>query len=202
MAIIIASRNCPPPAKADTAVKRYCAGRVAMFRYGDDTPVVGRSRRGAWIPKVKTSGARRHAYPVPASQSAQGAKGAVAADGPQTPSRVQINKAMMGFLTHCGYSHGGNGFEGMAFLIEQFRNVDLTDPTEPEHELDLDAMAMDFARQYNADKAAAKEVGGEVRAFPCVHHPVFKDKPVNHDPRERFIAKFMEERGAYNIFHD
>ncbi len=151
---------------------------------------------------MKTSGARRYANPVPASQSAQGAKGAVAADGPQAPSRVQISKAMMGFLTHCGYSHGGNGFEGMAFLIEQFRNIDLTDPTEPEQGLDLDAMAMDFARQYKADKAAAKEVGGEVRAFPGVQHPVFKDKPVNHDPRQRFIARFMEERGAYNIFHD
>src|SRR5262249_39063357 len=33
----------------------------------------------------------------PGSISAQGAKGAVAADGPQTPSRVQINKAMVGF---------------------------------------------------------------------------------------------------------
>ena len=53
----------------------------------------------------------------PGSITAQGAKGAVAADGPQTPSRVQINKAMVGFLTHSGYSHGGNGFEGMAFLL-------------------------------------------------------------------------------------
>ena len=48
----------------------------------------------------------------PGSITAQGAKGAVAADGPQTPSRVQINKAMVGFLTHSGYSHGGNGFRG------------------------------------------------------------------------------------------
>jgi hypothetical protein len=27
---------------------------------------------------------------------------------------VQINEAMVGFLTHSGYSHGGNGFEGIA----------------------------------------------------------------------------------------
>src|SRR5262249_47255311 len=26
-------------------------------------------------------------------------------------------------------------------------------------------------------------------------------KPVNYDPRERFIAEFMEKRGDYNIFH-
>ena len=57
----------------------------------------------------------------PGSISAQGAKGAVSADGPQTPARVQINKAMVGFLTHTGYSHGGNGFEGMAFLLQQFK---------------------------------------------------------------------------------
>ena len=43
---------------------------------------------------------------------------------------MQINKAMIGFLTHSGYSHGGNGFEGMAFLIDQFKDADLKDPTE------------------------------------------------------------------------
>src|SRR5512132_834177 len=63
----------------------------------------------------------------PGAISAQGAKGAVSADGPQTPERVQINKAMVGFLTHTGYSHGGNGFEGMSFLLERFKNVDLRD---------------------------------------------------------------------------
>ncbi|MEE8272787.1 MAG: CoA-binding protein [Alphaproteobacteria bacterium] len=137
----------------------------------------------------------------PGAISAQGAKGAVAADGPQTPSRVQINKAMVGFLTHTGYSHGGNGFEAMAFLLEQFKNADLKDPTDPNHGLDLKAMATAFARTYKAEKAAAREVGGEVRALPGVHHPVFKGKPVNHDPRERFIAEFMAEKGDYNVFH-
>ena len=73
----------------------------------------------------------------PGSISAQGAKGAVSADGPQTPERVQINKAMVGFLTHTGYSHGGNGFEGMAFLLDQFKDKDLADPTDPNHGIDL-----------------------------------------------------------------
>src|SRR6202521_5230464 len=36
----------------------------------------------------------------PGSITAQGAKGAVAADGPQIPGRVQINKAMIGCLSH------------------------------------------------------------------------------------------------------
>ncbi len=137
----------------------------------------------------------------PGSISGQGAKGAVAADGPQTPGRVQINKAMVGFLTHTGYSHGGNGFEGMAFLLDQFEAADLQDPTDPKHGLDLKAMATDFAKQYRREKAEAKELGTEVRALPGVHHPIFKGKPVNHDPRERFIAEFMEKRGDYNVFH-
>lgn len=138
----------------------------------------------------------------PGSISAQGAKGAVSADGPQTPGRVQINKAMMGFLTHSGYSHGGNGFEGIAFLLDRFNGVDLAEPTDPEHGLDLRAMALDFARAYKAERHAAKETGnGEPRALPGVHHPVFRGEKVNHDPRERFIAQFMEERGQYNIFH-
>lgn len=137
----------------------------------------------------------------PGSISAQGAKGAVAADGPQTPGRVQINKAMIGFLTHCGYSHGGNGYEGMAFLLDQFRDTGLKDPSDPNHGIDLKAMARDFALQYKQEKRAAKELGTEVRALPGVHHPVFKGKPVNHDPRERFIAEFMASKGSYNVFH-
>lgn len=137
----------------------------------------------------------------PGSISAQGAKGAVAADGPQTPERVQINKAMVGFLTHTGYSHGGNGFEGMAFLLDQFRDSGLTDPYDPNHGLDLTVMARDFALSYKRDKRQAKEQGVEVRALPGVHHPVFKGKPVNHDPREVFIADFMQGRGHYNVFH-
>jgi succinyl-CoA synthetase alpha subunit len=138
----------------------------------------------------------------PGSISAQGAKGAVAADGPQTPSRVQINKAMVGFLTHSGYSHGGNGFEGMAFLLEQFKDADLQDPTERNHGLDLNAMARRFAEAYKEEKSQSKESGREgPRALPGVHHPIFKGKPVNCDPRERFIAEFMAKRGDYNVFH-
>ncbi len=138
----------------------------------------------------------------PGSITAQGAKGAVAADGPQTPGRVQINKAMVGFLTHSGYSHGGNGFEGMAFLLEQFKGIDLENPSDRGHGLDLKAMAMRFADAYRDEKSQSKESGFEgPRALPGVHHPIFKGKPVNYDPRERFIAAFMEKRGDYNVFH-
>jgi succinyl-CoA synthetase alpha subunit len=138
----------------------------------------------------------------PGSITALGAKGAVSADGPQTPGRVQINKAMVGCLSHSGYSHGGNGFEGMAFLLERFQGIGLDDPTDRNHGIDLKAMAAKFAESYREEKSAARESGsGEPRALPGVHHPVFKGKPVNYDPRERFIAKYMEEHGDYNIFH-
>jgi succinyl-CoA synthetase alpha subunit len=137
----------------------------------------------------------------PGAISAQGAKGAVSADGPQTPGRVQINKAMVGFLTHTGYSHGGNGFEGMAFLLDQFKDTGLTDPSDPGHGLDLKAMATAFARAYRQEKKAARELGAELRALPGVHHPVFKGKPVNIDPRERFVAEYMARNGRYNVFH-
>ena len=137
----------------------------------------------------------------PGAISSQGAKGAVSADGPQTPQRVQINKGMVGFLTHTGFSHGGNGFEGMAFLLERFKDADLKDPGDPHHGLDLRAMAMEFAAAYKEEKTRTKEMGGETRALPGIHHPVFKDKPVNYDPRERFIARVIEESGDYNVFH-
>jgi hypothetical protein len=111
----------------------------------------------------------------PGSISAQGAKGAVAADGPQTPSRIQINKAMVGFLTHSGYSHGGNGFEGMAFLLERFKDADLKDPADRNHGLDLRAMATRFAETYKEEKSQSKETGLDgPRALPGVHHPIFK----------------------------
>jgi succinyl-CoA synthetase alpha subunit len=138
----------------------------------------------------------------PGSITALGAKGAVSADGPQTPPRVHINKAMLGCLSHCGFSHGGNGYEGMAFLLERFEGTGLDDPTDPNHGIDLAAMATSFAESYRARKIQSRETGTEEqRALPGVHHPVFRGKPINYDPRERFIARYLEEHGDYNIFH-
>ena len=137
----------------------------------------------------------------PGAISAQGAKGAVSADGPQAPERVHINKAMVGFLTHTGLSHGGNGFEGMSFLMDQFTSAGLTDPSDPNHGLDLKAMAIAFAKTYRTEKKRAKELGlGGPPALPGVHHPVFRGQPVNYDPRERFIAEVLAHRGDYNVF--
>lgn len=136
----------------------------------------------------------------PGAISAQGAKGAVSADGPQTPGRVQINKAMIGFLSHSGYSHGGNGFEGMELLLRTFRNQNLSNPSNPEHGINLKKIAHVLAKDFKKAKVTAKNLGKEVPALPGIHHPVFKGNAVNHDPRERFIKKFLTDRGGYNIF--
>jgi citrate synthase len=95
---------------------------------------------------------------------------------------------MVGFLTHTGYSHGGNGFEGMVVLLERFKDHALREAGDPNHGIDQKAMATAYAKSCKAEKRLAQELGQEVRALPGVHHPVFKGKPVNHDPRERFIA--------------
>ncbi len=139
----------------------------------------------------------------PGTISAQGAKGGVAADGPETPERVQVNKAMVGFLTHTGYAHGGNGFEAIAFLLERFKESQVSDPGDPNHGLDLKAMAEQYAVEYKQYKTEQKAIGNLGYAkIPCVNHPVFKGKPVNYDPREVFVADLFKQRGEYNLFHD
>jgi succinyl-CoA synthetase alpha subunit len=139
----------------------------------------------------------------PGTISAQGAKGGVSADGPETPERVQINKAMTGFLTHTGYAHGGNGFEAIAFLVERFKSTGLADPAKADHRLDLAAMAGEYALTYKKYKAEQKAIGNlGYDKVPCINHPVFKNKPVNYDPREVFVAELFKERGEYNVFHD
>jgi succinyl-CoA synthetase alpha subunit len=139
----------------------------------------------------------------PGTISAQGAKGGVAADGPESPERVQINKAMTGFLTHTGYAHGGNGFEAIAFLVERFKGTGLADPAKAAHGLDLKAMAEEYAGTYKKYKAEQKAIGNlGYDKVPCINHPVFKNQPVNYDPREVFVANLFQERGEYNVFHD
>ena len=138
----------------------------------------------------------------PGAISAQGAKGAVSSDGPEQPERVQLNKALIGFLSHTGYAHGGNGYEGIAYLCEQFRGTGLADPSAKDHGIDLQALAAKAVAQYAQYKSQKKTVGSlDIAKLPGVNHPVFKDKPVNHDPREVFIAKLFEERGESNVFH-
>lgn len=139
----------------------------------------------------------------PGTISAQGPKGAVSADGPEAPERVQVNKGYIGFLTHTGYAHGGNGFEAIAFLLERFHDSGLSDPGEREHGLNLKEMAAAYAKQYMAYKKKAKAEGDISYAkIPCINHPVFKGEEVNYDPREVFVRQLLENQGSYNIFLD
>ena len=131
----------------------------------------------------------------PGTISAQGSKGAVSSDGPEDPSRVQINKAFVGFLTHTGFAHGGNGFEAIAFLIDRFKGRGLKDPSNKKHGMDLKAIADEYAKSYAKYKADQKSLGNiEYMKVPCVNHPVFKGKDVNYDPRERFVAACSKKR--------
>ncbi len=139
----------------------------------------------------------------PGTISAQGCKGAVSADGPEDPARVQINKAFIGFLTHTGFAHGGNGYEAIAFLIERFKGKGLKDPANKKHGLNLKAVADEYSKWYAKYKADQKAFGNiEYLKIPCVNHPVFKGKDVNYDPRERFVTALFDEKGIYNVFLD
>jgi succinyl-CoA synthetase alpha subunit len=139
----------------------------------------------------------------PGAISAQGAKGAVSSDGPESPARVQLNKAVLGFLSHCGFAHGGNGYEGITFLVEQFRDSGLKDPSDPDHGIDLKALAQRYARTYAEYRAERKTSGSlDVVKIPGVNHPVFKDRPVNADPREVYVRELFKARAEYNVFHE
>jgi citrate synthase len=89
----------------------------------------------------------------------------------------------------------------MSFLLERFKGIDLKDPIDSNHGLDLKSMATAFAEQHKAGKSQSTEESlSAPRALPGVHHPVFRGKPANYDPREQFIAEFMAKRGDYNVF--
>jgi hypothetical protein len=139
----------------------------------------------------------------PGTISAQGAKGAVSADGPEQPDRVQVNKAYIGFLTHTGFAHGGNGYEAAAFLIENFKDTNLKSASDKKHGIDLDAIAMKVAKEYAGYKDKQKAIGNlDYAKIPCVNHPIFKGKDVNVDPREVFVSGLFKEKGLDNVFLD
>ena len=139
----------------------------------------------------------------PGAISAQGAKGAVSADGPEQVERVQLNKALVGFLTHTGFAHGGNGYEGIDYLLRCFRGSGLKDPGALSHGIDLKALAAQAVARYAAYKREVRSQGSlDLAKLPGVNHTVFKDQPVNHDPRELHVRALFEARGEHNVFHD
>lgn len=132
----------------------------------------------------------------PGTLSAQGAKESVSA-------RNDISMAFVGFLANTGRAHGGNGFEAIQFLMDQFKDMPLSDPGNPDHGLDLKAMATKAAKNYGVYKKQMRELEeGEAKPVPCVNHPIFRGNHINVDPREEFVAGLMKEKGVCNVFWD
>jgi succinyl-CoA synthetase alpha subunit/citrate synthase len=129
----------------------------------------------------------------PGTISAQGAKLSTSAGN--TP-----NTAMIATLACIGDVHGGNGRRAVKYLCRVFRDVDIDDPWDPNHGVDLQSLVNNEADRFSEVRSAAKEAGTDYERIPCLGHPVFKDKPVNYDPREQVVTKYVEEQGLSNVF--
>jgi len=112
------------------------------------------------------------------------------------------NTAMIATLACIGDVHGGNGRRAVEYLLRVFRDVDLRDPYQRDQRFDLEKLVVKEVDRFSRYRAAAKEAGTDYDRIPCLGHPVFRDQAVNYDPRERIIAKHMEDKGIYNIFLD
>jgi citrate synthase len=137
----------------------------------------------------------------PGTISAQGAKGAVSSDGPESTEQIHINKCYLGFLTHSGFAHGGNGHEGMTFLINLFKDTGLIDPMDPDPKIDIQRIALEFATGFLRRRMEKMEIGESFKEkIPCIGHPVFKGEKINQDPREVFVKDLLERSGFTNVF--
>ncbi len=132
----------------------------------------------------------------PGTISAKGAKESVSA-------RNHISMAFVGYLSNTGFAHGGNGFEAVKFLLDNFKGSALKDPGDKQHGIDLNAIALRVVKQYAQYKQEAKELGNlDYAKIPCVNHPVFKGNDINIDPREKFVRTEFEQKAIYNVFLD
>src|SRR5256714_13410168 len=60
---------------------------------------------------------------------------------------------------------------------------------------------MSYGEEYAQYKSKKKTAGSlDIQKIPGVNHPVFKDRPVNVDPREVYVRELFAERGEYNVF--
>lgn len=132
----------------------------------------------------------------PGTISAKGAKESVSA-------RNHIPTAFVGFLANTGFAHGGNGFEAVEYLMDIFKDSDLDNPGNKEHELNIKEIANKAAKIYRDFKKDEKETGKmNYKRIPCINHPIFKGQDVNIDPREDYVKKEMEKNNIYNVFLD
>jgi len=130
----------------------------------------------------------------PGTLSAKGAKESVSA-------KNNIATAFAGFMLNTGIAHGGNGFEAVAFLIKEFGDLDPYKINQKDWEAKTREIAIKTAQTYLDYKKKAKSEGNmQYMKIPCVNHPVFKNKPINIDPREEFIWNLFEKRKTVNPF--
>ena len=129
----------------------------------------------------------------PGTISAQGAKLSTSAGN--TP-----NTAMIATLACIGDVHGGNGRRAVEYLMRIFKDTGLADPYDRNHGLDLADIVNTEVERFSKLRASAKEAGTDYERIPCLGHPVFRDKPVNVEPREQVIVDYLAEKGLYNIF--
>ena len=131
----------------------------------------------------------------PGTISAKGAKESVSA-------RNNISTAFIGFLSNTGLAHGGNGYEGIEYMLKAFDKYEIEDPGKKSESIDIQTVADMAAKKFAEDKKQAKSKGVGYKRIPGINHPVFKGKSVNIDPREEYIYKQFEQEGIDNIFWD
>jgi len=131
----------------------------------------------------------------PGTISAQGVK--LSASAGNAP-----NTAMIAALACIGQIHGGNGRRAVEYLLGVFEDIELQDPFDPKHGLDLQEIAVREADKFDKIRNAAKDAGAEYQRIPCLGHPVFNKEAVNYDPRERVIAEYLADEGICNVFLD
>lgn len=131
----------------------------------------------------------------PGTISAQGAKLSASAGN-------EPNTAMIATLAAIGDTHGGNGRQGVRFLLNTFRDFTIADPWDPKHGIDIGKLARANARKFKKVKDAAKDAGVDYERLPCLGHPVYNTMAVNYDPREQAIYRAIRDTGHVNIFLD
>ena len=131
----------------------------------------------------------------PGTISAQGVKLSTSAGN-------SPNTALIASLACIGDVHGGNGRKAIEYLLTVFREAELDDPFGKNPNLDLNKFADEEVEQFAMRRAAAKEAGIDYKRIPCLGHPVFKNDPVNYDPRERVISAYLSDKGVSNVFLD
>ena len=127
----------------------------------------------------------------PGTISAQGTK--MSASAGNSP-----NTAMIGSLATIGTVHGGNGAKAVEYLLKIFSQHEIKNPYDTK--VNIKRIAHRVAQDFKKRKMAAKEAAIEYSKIPCLGHPVFRNDPVNYDPREQVIYAYIKKNGKMNIF--